>query len=168
MPLLLLTIIQSAMLVYRQNQASSDIKTRTKTTDTDTLEQEDLHQTVPKDAVIEQHTRSRSFSSLQSIFTRQKRPSLQRTTSHTSAHSTIELSSCTSSSSCSVISSNSSKQSTFRKIGHLFPFKGNNKSALSLANKSALLSQKSLEFEALLEEYPSRTVKTSLTPCTAA
>ncbi|KAL9549156.1 hypothetical protein PS6_006221 [Mucor atramentarius] len=161
-------IAASSSYDHSKRHASSDIKTRTKTTDTDTLEQEDLHQTVPKDAVIEQHTRSRSFSSLQSIFTRQKRPSLQRTTSHTSAHSTIELSSCTSSSSCSVISSNSSKQSTFRKIGHLFPFKGNNKSALSLANKSALLSQKSLEFEALLEEYPSRTVKTSLTPCTAA
>ncbi|KAI8968353.1 hypothetical protein BDF20DRAFT_895894 [Mycotypha africana] len=38
----------------------------------------------------------------------------------------------------------------------------------SSKNKRVFLSQKSLEFEALLEEYPTRTIKTSLTPCTAA
>ncbi|CAO3609938.1 unnamed protein product [Mucor fragilis] len=104
------------------------------------------------------------------MFTCRKRLLLSRSTSQSSTHSstTTALSSCTSLSSSSIISSTSSKESTFRKIFRLFPLMGSNKSTLPLANTAALLSQKSLEFEALLEEYPSRTIKTSLTPCTAA
>ncbi|KAK4510180.1 uncharacterized protein ATC70_006352 [Mucor velutinosus] len=132
----------------------------------DTSVQEASHQQVLKGA--EQHNRSRSLTSLQSMFTRRKRLSLQRSTSQLSAHRTTALSACTLPSSSSTFSSSSRKESTFNKILHLLPFKGNDKYTLSLANTSALPSQKSLEFEALLEEYPSRTIKTSLTPCTAA
>ncbi|GAN03021.1 hypothetical protein MAM1_0032c02471 [Mucor ambiguus] len=151
-----------------------DIQTPLKTTvitdmdRSETLKQETIHTQVLENAKVEQHSRSRSFSALQSMFTRRKRPTLQRSTSQLSAQSTTALSSCTSSSSSSITSSTSIKESTFSKILRLFPLKGNKKSTLSLANTSALPSQKSLEFEALLEEYPSRTIKASLTPCTAA
>lgn len=165
----------STMLKNRQNQAFSNAQKPSKTTSVanadrpDRPDQEASHQQALKDtADIGQHTRSRSLSSLQTLFTRPKRPTLQRSTSQSSAYSTTALSSCTSSSSSSITSSTSNKESTFSKILRLFAIKGNNKSTLSLANTSALPSQKSLEFEALLEEYPSRTIKASLTPCTAA
>lgn len=164
------------MLRNKRDQASSNIQKPSRAipaTDTDisiTAKQEKSHQQAPKNVEIEQHTRSRSLSSLQSMFTHRKRPLLNRSTSQLSTHSTTTaLSSYTSSSSSSIISSTSSKKSTFRKMLRLFPLMGStNKSTLPLANTAALLSQKSLEFEALLEEYPSRTIKTSLTPCTAA
>lgn len=127
-----------------------------------------------KVAANEQHTRSRLFSSLHSIFARQRRPSITRSMSRLSIRSCKSitentfLSSPSSSSSSSITSSTASKESSFSKFVNLFPIKGNSKSTLSLANKPTLLSKKSLEFEALLEEFPSRTIKANLTPCTAA
>ncbi|KAG2191622.1 hypothetical protein INT46_011345 [Mucor plumbeus] len=128
-----------------------------------------------KDAANKLHAQSRSFSYLQKIFTRQRRPSKSRSMSQLSIKScksitenTISSSLSFSSSSSSITSSTASKESAFSRFVNLFPIKGNNKSTLSSVNKPMLLSKKSLEFEALLEEFPSRTIKASLTPCTAA
>lgn len=129
-----------------------------------------------KVAANEQHTRSRLFSSLHSIFARQRRPSITKSMSRLSIRSCKSVAENTflssppssSSSSSSITSSTASKESSFNKFVNLFPIKGNSKSTLSLVNKPMLLSKKSLEFEALLEEFPSRTIKASLTPCTAA
>ncbi|KAI7901640.1 uncharacterized protein BX663DRAFT_513515 [Cokeromyces recurvatus] len=96
------------------------------------------------------HSRSRSITSL---FTRQRRPSITRT------HSQLSIP--------DIMTSSKAKSKPLIKFISFFPLKSNNKSSSSLSPKSTL-SEKSLEFEALLEQYPSRTIKTSLTPCTAA